>query len=306
MSSIKEIIILGSGPAGLTAAIYCARAQLNPVVIAGDIIGGMLTKTNNVENFPGFKNITDGYYIMSELLSQAERLGAKIINNKVIAVNFDNNIKKLILDNDNEIYSKSIIIATGTKPRKLNIISEKKYFLKGLSHCAVCDGFFFKNQSVIVIGGGDSAICDSIYLSKIVNNVTIICRKRELSANKTLVKQLNNYSNIKIIWNSEVIDFIGVDYIEGVKIQNIGTNDKLIISCQGCFLALGGIPNTDIFIDKIDMDSDGYFLLKVDNSTNISGIFVAGDCVDRRYKQAIVAAAMGCQAAMNAEKWLRN
>ena len=302
--SVEKVVIIGSGPAGLTSAIYCARANLNPVVIAGKTLGGMLTKTNTVENFPGFSKMVPGFKIMSTIQEQAQRFGSRILYDSVSDVNLSGEDKVITLASGNTLLSKSIIIATGSEPKSLNIPSEDKFLSRGLSHCAVCDGGFFKDMSVVVVGGGDTAISDVTFLSRMTNDLTLIHRREELRASKYSIGQLERF-NLKTIWNTVVLEFIGDDYLEQLKIKNIKTGETSIIKCSGCFLALGNYPSTDIFKDKVDMDYSGYIItLKNSTHTNVPGVFAAGDCVDKNYRQAVVAAGMGCKAAIDAEKWL--
>ena len=299
----EKLVILGSGLAGLTAAIYAARANLNPLVIAGTPWGGQLMITTDVDNYPGFPEGIQGPELMENVKKQAERFKVRIINDDAIDADLTKKPYEIKINND-IISTETIIIATGASARWLNIPSEQKLIGKGVSACATCDGFFFKNKVVAVVGGGDTAMEEAKFLTKFAKEVIIIHRRDKLRASKIMQEQAFNNSKIRFIWNTVINNVIGNDKVEGIEIKNIQNNNQTVLKCDGLFIAIGHKPNTDIFINKIKMNKDGY-IIKQKNS-NTSGVFVAGDVNDIRYKQAITAASDGCKAAIDAEKYLEN
>ena len=304
-----DTIIIGSGPAGYTAAIYAARADLNPVIYTGLEPGGQLTTTTEVDNFPGYPKGIDGPTMMNELKEQAERFGTKVEIDFISKVDFSKNkggMHKLYTQNGDEIKSKTVIISTGASAKYLGLPSEQRLIGGGVSACAVCDGFFYKNQDVAIVGGGDTAIEEATYLAKICNNVTMLVRKDHFRASKAMQNRLSNYDNIKVLFNHEVMEVMGENVVDGLKIKSNLTNDVSELKITGLFLAIGHSPNTDIFKGIVDMDDSGYILTdKTSTKTNIPGVFAAGDVQDKDYRQAVTAAGTGCMAALDAERYLQ-
>ena len=304
-----DTIIIGSGPAGYTAAIYAARADLNPVIYTGLEPGGQLTTTTEVDNFPGYPQGVDGPTMMNELKEQAERFGTKVEIDFISKVDFSKDkggMHKLYTQNGDEIKSKTVIISTGASAKYLGLPSEQRLIGGGVSACAVCDGFFYKNQDVAIVGGGDTAIEEATYLAKICNNVTMLVRKDHFRASKAMQNRLSNYDNIKVLFNHEVIEVMGENIVDGLKIKSNLTNDVSELKITGLFIAIGHSPNTDIFKGIVDMDDSGYILTdKTSTKTNIPGVFAAGDVQDKDYRQAVTAAGTGCMAALDAERYLQ-
>ena len=304
-----DTIIIGSGPAGYTAAIYAARADLNPVIYTGLEPGGQLTTTTEVDNFPGYPQGVDGPTMMKELKEQAERFGTKVEIDFITKVDFSKEkggVHKLYTQNGDEIKSKTVIISTGASAKYLGLPSEQRLIGGGVSACAVCDGFFYKNQDVAIVGGGDTAIEEATYLAKICNNVTMLVRKDHFRASKAMQNRLSNYDNIKVLFNHEVMEVMGENVVDGLKIKSNLTNDVSELKITGLFIAIGHSPNTDIFKGIVDMDDSGYILTdKTSTKTNIPGVFAAGDVQDKDYRQAVTAAGTGCMAALDAERYLQ-
>ena len=307
--SSMDTIIIGSGPAGYTAAIYAARADLNPVMYTGLEPGGQLTTTTEVDNFPGYPQGVDGPTMMNELKEQAERFGTKVEIDFISKVDFSKDkggIHKLYTQNGDEIKSKTVIITTGASAKYLGLPSEQRLIGGGVSACAVCDGFFYKNQDVAIVGGGDTAIEEATYLAKICNNVTMLVRKDHFRASKAMQNRLSNYDNIKVLFNHEVMEVMGENVVDGLKIRSNLTDDVSELKITGLFIAIGHSPNTDIFKGIVDMDDSGYILTdKTSTKTNIPGVFAAGDVQDKDYRQAVTAAGTGCMAALDAERYLQ-
>ena len=310
MKNKKErIVIIGSGAAGLTAAIYAARANLNPLVIEGMQPGGQLTITTDVENYPGYADVVQGPWMMEQMRSQALNVGARIINDVVINVDLKRNKKSLTLDSNNIICSDTVIIATGAQAKWLGLESESKYNGKGVSACATCDGFFYRNKEVAVIGGGNTAVEEALYLSNICSKVTLIHRRDELRAEKILQKRLFAKGNITVLWNNVVKEIIGNENgVHSLEMKSTNSNKTEIIKVEGVFVAIGHSPSTDPFKGVLELDKEGYIVAQNPgtSTTNIEGVFAAGDCVDKVYRQAVTAAGMGCMAALDAEKWIQN
>ena len=304
-----DTIIIGSGPAGYTAAIYAARADLNPVMYTGLEPGGQLTTTTEVDNFPGYPQGVDGPTMMNELKEQAERFGTKVEIDFISKVDFSKDkggMHKLYTQNGDEIKSKTVIISTGASAKYLGLPSEQRLIGGGVSACAVCDGFFYKNQDVAIVGGGDTAIEEATYLAKICKNVTMLVRKDHFRASKAMQNRLSNYDNIKVLFNHEVMEVMGENVVDGLKIKSNLTNNVSELKITGLFLAIGHSPNTDIFKGIVDMDDSGYILTdKTSTKTNIPGVFAAGDVQDKDYRQAVTAAGTGCMAALDAERYLQ-
>ena len=302
-------IIIGSGPAGYTAAIYAARADLNPIIYTGLEPGGQLTTTTEVDNFPGYPNGVDGPTMMNELKKQAERFGTKVEIDFISKVDFSKEkggIHRLYTQNGDEIKSKTVIISTGASAKYLGLPSEKRLIGGGVSACAVCDGFFYKNQDVAIVGGGDTAIEEATYLAKICSNVTMVVRKDHFRASKAMQNRLDNYDNIKVLFNNEIEEVIGENVVEGIKIKNNINNKVSELKITGLFIAIGHSPNTSIFKGIVEMDDGGYIITdKTSTKTNVHGVFAAGDVQDKDYRQAVTAAGTGCMAALDAERYLQ-
>ena len=302
----KKIIIIGSGPAGLTAAVYAARANLEPLVFEGSQPGGQLTITTDVENFPGFPDGIMGPELMDHMRKQAVRFGATCEYKTVTKTDFSNNPFKIWV-NDDEYKADTVIISTGASARLLGLDSEKELMGYGVSACATCDGFFFKEKEVLVIGGGDSAAEEAIFLTKFASKVTIVHRRDEFRASKIMADRVLNNEKIDIMWNSAVEDIYGAKDtgVTGVKIKDTISGDLRDVSCDGIFMAIGHVPNTNIFKGQIDLNEKGYITTQPDTTnTNVPGVFACGDVQDQVYRQAITAAGTGCMSAIDAERWL--
>jgi thioredoxin reductase (NADPH) len=305
----SKVLILGSGPAGYTAAIYAARADLNPVIYTGLEPGGQLTTTTEVDNFPGYPNGVDGPTMMNELKEQAERFGTKVKIDFISKVDFSKEkggTHKLYTQNGDEIKSKTVIISTGASAKYLGLPSEKRLIGGGVSACAVCDGFFYKNQDVAIVGGGDTAIEEATYLAKICSKVSMLVRKDHFRASKAMQNRLANFDNIEVLFNHEIEEVVGESVVEGIKIKNNLNNEVSELKITGLFIAIGHTPNTDIFKGLVEMDDSGYIITdKTSTKTNIHGVFAAGDVQDKDYRQAVTAAGTGCMAALDAERYLQ-
>ena len=304
-NDIIDLLIIGSGPAGYTAAIYASRAGLNPILYQGKEPGGQLTITSDVETYPGYPNGIQGPEMMLDFQKQAERFGTIVKGGFIKSVDFSKYPFEIIDDNDKILIVNSVIISTGASAKWLGLESEKKFNGNGVSACAVCDGFFFKDQIVAVVGGGDTAAEESLYLSKITKKVFLIVRRNELRASKIMQKRVFENENIEIIWNSEVKDVLGDDKVDSVLVLNNSNNTTSKLNISGLFIAIGHKPNTDIFKNYIDLDDNGYILTKPGTTqTNIKGVFATGDAQDKIYRQAVTAAGSGCMGALEAEKFL--
>ncbi len=299
-------LIIGSGPAGYSAAIYAARADLKPVMITGMQPGGQLTTTTEVENYPGYPNGTQGPEMMEDFRIQAERLGTEIRFGYVTSVDFSAKPHKVIVDESKTITADSIIIATGASAKWLGLPSEEKYNGFGVSACAVCDGFFFKGQDVAIVGAGDTAAEEATYLAKLCNKVYMIVRRDEFRASKAMVHRVLNTPNIEIIYNSETKEIMGDGKtVNGVKISNKNTQEERILDITGFFVAIGHTPNTAVFKDSLDLEESGYILtIPGSTRTKVAGVFAAGDVQDKIYRQAVTSAGSGCMAALDAERYL--
>ena len=310
MNNKKEkVIIIGSGAAGLTAAIYAARANLNPIVIEGIQPGGQLTITTDVENYPGYADVVQGPWMMEQMRSQAIKVGARIINDIVVKIDLKKNEKMVVLDSNKFLTADTIIIATGAQAKWLGLESENKYNGRGVSACATCDGFFYRNKEVAVVGGGNTAVEEALYLSNICTKVNLIHRRDALRSEKILQNRLFSRKNINIIWNNEVSEILGNEMgVNALKLMSTKQNKTEIIKVDGVFIAIGHSPSTKAFKDVLEMDNEGYILAQKPGTTitNLDGVFAAGDCVDKIYRQAVTAAGMGCMAALDAEKWIQN
>ena len=305
----EKVVIIGSGAAGLTAAIYAARANLNPLVIEGIQPGGQLTITTDVENYPGYADVVQGPWMMEQMKLQAIKVGARIISDIVTKVDFNNDIKNIILDSKKIFECETVIITTGAQAKWLGLESENQFNGKGVSACATCDGFFYRNKEVAVIGGGNTAVEEALYLSNICSKVTLVHRRDKLRSEKILQKRLFAKENIKIVWDSVVSQIKGDENgVNALELLSTNSNDKKLIKLDGVFIAIGHVPSTEPFKNSIDMDNEGYIVAKKPGTsfTNVDGVFAAGDCVDKIYRQAVTAAGMGCMAALDAEKWLQS
>ncbi|MFA0963783.1 thioredoxin-disulfide reductase [Roseivirga sp. BDSF3-8] len=300
-----NVLIIGSGPAGYTAAIYAARAGLKPILYQGQQPGGQLTITNDVENYPGYPEGVMGPQMMMDFQKQAERFGTDIRHGLATGVDFTSYPHKVTIDDNLVIEANAVIISTGASAKWLNIPSEEKLNGKGVSACAVCDGFFFRQQDVAIVGGGDTACEEASYLSKICKKVYMLVRKDEMRASKIMQSRVLNTPNIEILWNSETDEILGEDEVTGVRVFNNKTNEKYELPISGFFVAIGHKPNTDIFTDYLDMDDAGYVRTVPGTSkTNVEGVFACGDAQDKIYRQAVTAAGSGCMAALDAERFL--
>jgi thioredoxin reductase (NADPH) len=311
----REIIVIGSGPAGLTAAIYSARANLRPLVIEGfpsstsDQPGGQLMLTTDVENFPGFVEGIMGPDLMGRFRAQAERFGAEFVTTKVSRVDFSQRPFGVWAPNpstgeEEEYRTRAVIVSTGARSLMLGIESERRLMGYGVSTCATCDGFFFRGRDIAVVGGGDSALEEATFLTKFADTVTVIHRRKELRASKIMQDRAFKNPKIKFAWDSIVTDVVGDKKVEGVKVRNIVTDEETELAIAGLFVAIGHVPNTDLFKGQLDMDENGYLITHDGSLTNVEGVFACGDVQDHIYRQAITAAGSGCMAAIDSERWL--
>ena len=304
--STEKCIIIGSGPAGYTAAIYAARANLEPLVFSGLQPGGQLMTTTDVENFPGYSDGIMGPQMMEDLRKQAERFGTRIKYEIIEKVDLKSTPKKLWTGDGTLYMAESVIISTGASAKYLGLEAEQKFANRGVSACAVCDGYFFREKEVVIVGGGDTAAEEALYLSKLCPKVHMLVRRDEMRASQIMQDRVKGTENIHIYWNTEAYDISGEDKVERVHVLNNQTQEKSEIEAAAFFVAIGHKPNTDIFKDQIDMDAQGYIVLAQPGTarTNIPGVFVSGDAADNVYRQAVTAAGTGCMAALDAERWL--
>jgi len=303
-----KVLILGSGPAGLTAAIYAARANLAPIVVAGMQPGGQMTITTDVENYPGFPDVIQGPWLMEQMQKQAEHVGARMISDTIVKLDLTKRPFTLVGDSGDVFTCDSLIITTGASARWLGLPSEKKYQGFGVSACATCDGFFFRGKEVAVVGGGNTAVEEALYLTNHATKVTLIHRRDSLRAEKILQKRLFDHPKVHVIWDSAVDEVVGKDSppgVTGVRIRNLKTDTTQDLSIDGLFVAIGHTPNTELFKGLLDMDENGYLVTQADSTrTNIAGVFAAGDVQDHVYRQAVTAAGTGCMAALEADRFL--
>ena len=303
-----KVLIIGSGPAGYTAAVYAARAMLKPIMVTGMEPGGQLTTTTDVENYPGFAEVIQGPWLMEQMKEQAQAVGTEMIQDHISSVNFKSKPFEAIGDGGQKYTADTIIISTGAQARWLNIESEQKFRGFGVSACATCDGFFFKNKTVAVVGGGNAAVEEAMFLTKFASKVKLIHRRNELRAEKMLQKKLMENKKIEIIWDSVVEEVVGDEdpkNVKGLKIKNVKTDEIKELKIDGLFIAIGHDPATQLFKDQLNMDKEGYLITKPDSTeTNIPGVFAAGDVKDKIFRQAVTAAGMGCMSALEAEKYL--
>ena len=308
MSETEDVVIIGSGPAGLTAAIYTARANLRPLVIEGETVGtdqpgGQLMTTTEVENFPGFVDGIMGPELMSSMRAQASRFGARFVTKRAHAVELTSSPKRITYD-DGEVEARAVIIATGAKALMLGLENERRLLGYGVSTCATCDGFFFRGRDIVVVGGGDSAIEEAIFLTKFGDSVTVVHRRKELRASKIMQDRAFSNPKIRFAWNSVVTEILGESKVEGVVLRDTVTGETTTLSAAAVFVAIGHAPTTELFAGQLDLDADGYIATHGGTATNVEGVFACGDVVDHVYRQAITAAGMGCMAAIDAERWL--
>jgi len=306
LSKVEPLIIIGSGPSGYTAAIYAARAQLSPIVLEGSVTaGGALMNTTEVENFPGFRNGIMGPALMEEIRAQAEKFGARFITDDAVKVDLTKEIKVVQDGNGNTYQSKAVILATGAGYKKLGLPKEDTLSGRGVSYCATCDGFFFKEQAIAVVGGGDSAVEEATFLTRFASKVYLIHRRSELRASRIMQQRAMNDKKIEFVWNSEVAEILGDEKVTGLKLKDTVTGQEKNLAITGLFVAIGHEPRSELLNGQIDLDPNGYVLTKSGSTkTNIEGVFACGDLVDHVYRQAITAAGTGCQAALDAERFL--
>jgi thioredoxin reductase (NADPH) len=306
--AVRDVIIIGSGPAGYTAAIYTARANLNPLVIAGSVdAGGELMKTTEVENFPGFPEGIQGPDLMTNFQQQAERFGAEVLYDDVTAVELDGDVKKVVLMDGSIHLGRTVILATGSAYRELGLSSEQRLSGHGVSWCATCDGFFFRDQEIAVIGGGDSAMEEALFLTKFASKVTVVHRRDTLRASKIMAERALNDPKIEFVWNSAVVGINGEDKVESLVLRDTVTSEERLLEATGLFVAIGHDPRSELLSGQIELDDNGYVKVQGRSTkTNLTGVFACGDLVDHTYRQAITAAGSGCSAALDAQHYLES
>jgi thioredoxin reductase (NADPH) len=312
---VREVVIVGSGPAGLTAAIYTARANLRPLILEGepssssDQPGGQLMLTTDVENYPGFVDGIMGPDLMGRFRSQAERFGAEYLSTKATRVDLSERPFRIwapdpATGEEKQFKARAVIVATGARALMLDLDSEKQLLGHGVSTCATCDGFFFRGHRIAVVGGGDSALEEAIFLTKFADTVTVIHRRKELRASKIMQDRAFKNPKITFLWDSVIVDVLGTDKVEAVRVRNVQTDEEQTLPVTGLFVAIGHVPNTDLFAGQLDMDDAGYLITADGTRTNVDGVFACGDVQDHVYRQAVTAAGSGCMAAIDAERWL--
>jgi thioredoxin reductase (NADPH) len=306
MSDVREVVIVGSGPAGYTAAIYASRAQLYPLMYEGSVTaGGALMNTTEVENFPGFVDGVMGPDLMDSMRKQAARFGTELVTDDIVEMDLSGDIKILKDGSGNTIKAKSVILAMGSAYREIGLVNEKRLSGRGVSWCATCDGFFFRNQTIAVVGGGDSAIEEATFLTKFADKVVLIHRRDSLRASKIMADRAHANPKIEFLWNTEVTDVLGAEKVEGLQLRNTLDGSVSTRDFTGLFVAIGHIPRSELITTQIDLDGEGYVKVEGRSTrTNLTGVFACGDLVDHTYRQAITAAGSGCQAALDAEKFL--
>jgi thioredoxin reductase (NADPH) len=304
---MEKVVIIGSGCAGLTAALYTARANLRPLVFTGVQPGGLLTTTTIVENYPGFPEGIEGHALMTRMQKQAERFGARVQFGTIERADLSRQPFVLTVD-DEQVETETLIIASGASHRHLGLESEHRLENKGVTYCATCDGALpgFRNKPLVVVGGGDSACEEAMFLTRFGSEVLLVHRREKLRASKIMTERALAHAKLKPIWNSVVTEVLGVDQgkVTGVRLQNVKTNEPSVVDCAGVFVAIGHVPNTQLFKGVLDMDENGYIIPKAGTATNVPGVFVAGDCADKVYRQAVTAAGLGCAAAIDVERYL--
>jgi len=301
---VRNVIVLGGGPAGLTAAIYATRAGLDPLVIEGSEAGGQLMLTTDVENYPGFADPILGPDLMAAMRAQAQRIGTEFVTEDATAIDLSTRPFKVTTHSGETYETRALIIATGAKPKLLGLPGEQRLMGRGVSTCATCDGFFFRGSNVMVVGGGDTAMEEALYLSKLAKSVTVVHRRDKLRASKIMQERALQNGKISFLWNTKVADIVGDGKVSGVKLQDLKTHTTTQRPVDGVFVAIGHTPNTDLFKGQLDMDANGYILRRGRSMTNVEGVFVAGDVHDHTYRQAVTAAGYGSEAAIDAERWL--
>ncbi|HSA63025.1 MAG TPA: thioredoxin-disulfide reductase [Nitrospiraceae bacterium] len=303
---MRNVVIIGSGPAGLTAAVYSARANLSPLLIEGWQSGGQLTTTTEVENYPGFAKGIMGPELMKEMRAQAERFGTEFLTGDVSAVDFKQRPFTITVDGERTIEAGTVIIATGASATRIGLPNESRLTGHGVSTCATCDGFFFKGKELIVVGGGDSAMEEATFLTKFATKVSIVHRRDKLRASKILQDRAMKNEKITFVWNSVVEDILGSNVVTGVRLRNVVTGKISELACAGVFVAIGHRPNTTLFTGQLEMDAKGYLITKQGTATSVPGVFAAGDVQDSQYRQAVTAAGSGCMAAIDAERFIED
>ena len=306
MSEVRNVVIVGSGPAGYTAAIYAARAQLDPVIYEGSVTaGGALMNTTEVENFPGFTDGVMGPDLMDSMRKQAKRFGAELITDDIVEMDLTGDIKVLKDGSGNTVKAKSVILATGSAYREIGLENEKRLSGRGVSWCATCDGFFFREQVIAVIGGGDSAMEEANFLTRFASKVVLIHRRDSFRASKIMIERAEANPKIEFLFNHEVIDVLGEDKVVGLKLKNTVSGDESIKDFTGLFVAIGHLPRSELVVGQVELNSDGYVQVEGRSTkTKLAGVFACGDLVDFTYRQAVTAAGSGCQAALDAERYL--
>jgi len=311
VKDVRDVIIIGSGPAGLTAAIYTARANLRPLVIEGELSstgdqpGGQLMLTTEVENFPGFIDGIQGPALMGNFRAQAARFGAEFLTEKVTRV--DLSVRPFLVEvGDLAFRARTVIVSTGAKSKMLGLENEIKLIGHGVSTCATCDGFFFKGETIAVVGGGDSALEEATFLTKFASKVYVIHRRDSLRASKIMQERAFKNERVEFVWDSVPVELVGDTMLEGVKVRNVKTGEETVLEIAGLFVAIGHVPNTSLFVGQLDMDENGYLVTTTGSRTNVDGVFAAGDVADHVYRQAITAAGTGCMSAIDAERWLES
>lgn len=301
-----KVLIIGSGPAGYTAAIYTARANLSPMLVAGLQPGGQMTITTDVENYPGFADTIQGPWLMDQMKAQAEHVGTQMVNDMIVEVDLKSSPKKAVGDSGDIYLADSIVIATGAQAKWLGLDSEQKYMGKGVSACATCDGFFYRGKEVFIVGGGNTAVEEALFLTNFVSKVTLVHRRDSLRAEKIMQERLFKNEKVEILWDSTLEEILGDDNgVTGVKIKSVKDDSVTEYKTHGVFIAIGHKPSTDVFKGHVDMDDEGYIKTKPDSTaTSLPGVFAAGDVKDKIYRQAVTAAGMGCMAALEADKYL--
>ena len=307
MTDVRNLVIIGSGPAGYTAALYAARARLDPVVLEGSVTwGGALMNTTDVENYPGFRDGILGPDLMESMRAQAERFGAELITDDAVEVDLTGDIKVVRDGSGNEYRARAVILAMGSRYRELGLANEKRLSGHGVSWCATCDGFFFRDQDIAVVGGGDSAMEEATFLTRFAKNVHVIHRRDELRASKVMQERAMANEKIDFQWNTEVTDVFGTEKVSGVRLRDTNTGAERTLDVNGLFVAIGHDPRSELVVGQVDLDSEGYVIVDHPSTrTNLPGVFAAGDLVDHTYRQAVTAAGTGCQAALDAERYLQ-